>query len=176
MLEITSAQNPRVAALRALRQAKSRAETGLFLAEGRKLCREAFEWAQVETLLVEKERLDEFSALTARARDVLVVPARIMETVCETKTPQGVAAAVRIPVPLDAARAEGLVLALDGVQDPGNVGTMLRTAEAAGFSGALLSPACADVFAPKTVRATMGSVYRMPVWRGELAGALSALK
>ena len=105
MLEITSAQNPRVAALRALRQAKSRAETGLFLAEGRKLCREAFEWAQVETLLVEKERLDEFSALTARARDVLVVPARIMETVCETKTPQGVAAAVRIPVPLDAARA-----------------------------------------------------------------------
>ena len=176
MLEITSAQNPRVAALRALRQAKGRAETGLFLAEGRKLCREAFEWAQVETLLVEKERLDEFSALTARARDVLVVPARIMETVCETKTPLGVAAAVRIPAPLDAARAEGLVLALDGVQDPGNVGTMLRTAEAAGFSGALLSPACADVFAPKTVRATMGSVYRMPVWRGELAGALSALK
>lgn len=176
MLEITSAQNPRVAALRALRQAKGRAETGLFLAEGRKLCREAFEWAQVETLLVEKERLDEFSALTARARDVLVVPVRIMETVCETKTPQGVAAAVRIPAPLDAARAEGLVLALDGVQDPGNVGTMLRTAEAAGFSGALLSPACADAFAPKTVRATMGSVYRMPVWRGELAGALSALK
>ena len=176
MLEITSAQNPRVAALRALRQAKGRAETGLFLAEGRKLCREAFEWAQVETLLVEKERLDEFSALTARARDVLVMPARIMETVCETKTPQGVAAAVRIPAPLDAARAEGLVLALDGVQDPGNVGTMLRTAEAAGFSGALLSPACADAFAPKTVRATMGSVYRVPVWRGELAEALCALK
>lgn len=176
MLEITSAQNPRIAALRALRQTKARAETGLFLAEGRKLCREAFEWAQVETLLVEKERLDEFSALTARAGDVLVVPARIMEAVCETKTPQGVAASVRIPAPLELPRADGLLLALDGVQDPGNVGTMLRTAEAAGFSGALLSPACADVYAPKTVRATVGSVYRMPVWRGALGEALGALK
>ena len=176
MLEITSAQNPRIASLRALRQAKGRAEAGLFLAEGRKLCQEAFDFAQVETLLVDRERVDEYAALIARAKDVLVVPARILETVCETKTPQGVLASVRIPAPPELSRLNGLLLVLDGVQDPGNVGTMLRTAEAAGFSGALLSPACADAFAPKTVRATMGSVYRVPVWRGALAEALCALK
>ena len=83
---------------------------------------------------------------------------------------------LRIPAPPELSRLNGLLLVLDGVQDPGNVGTMLRTAEAAGFSGALLSPACADAFAPKTVRATMGSVYRVPVWRGALAEALCALK
>ena len=81
-----------------------------------------------------------------------------------------------MPAPPELSALDGLLLVLDGVQDPGNVGTMLRTAEAAGFSGALLSPACADAFAPKTVRATMGSVYRVPVWRGELAEALCALK
>ena len=176
MLEITSAQNPRIASLRALRQAKGRAEAGLFLAEGRKLCQEAFDFAQVETLLVDRERVDEYAALIARAKDVLAVPARILETVCETKTPQGVLASVRMPAPPELSQLDGLLLVLDGVQDPGNVGTMLRTAEAAGFSGALLSPACADAFAPKTVRATMGSVYRVPVWRGELAVALCALK
>lgn len=130
----------------------------------------------METLLVDRERAEEYAALIARAKDVLAVPARVLETVCETKTPQGVLASVRIPAPPELSRLNGLLLVLDGVQDPGNVGTMLRTAEAAGFSAALLSPACADAFAPKTVRATMGSIYRVLVWRGELAAALCALK
>ncbi len=175
MLTITSAQNPRVRALRALRDAKTRAETGLFLAEGGKLCAEALRDAEVATLLVDSERLDAYAALIALADDVIAAPAHVVAAVAEARTPQGIVTAVRMPASLDLTAAAGPLLALDGVQDPGNVGTMLRTAEAAGFRGALLSDACADAFAPKTVRASMGGVLRLPVFRGNLPDALLPL-
>ena len=77
-----------------------------------------------------------------------------------TKTPQGIAAVVRITeVELKAKR----LIAMDGVQDPGNVGTIIRTADAAGFEGIILSNHCADVFSPKVLRATMGSIFRMGI-------------
>lgn len=175
MLTVTSLQNPRVRDLRELRHAKERANTGCFLVEGRKLCAEALRDAQVVTLLADQEKT-ELAPLLEKASDVLLAPAHIVASVCETKTPQGIVASVRIPPPLAIEDACGALLALDGVQDPGNVGTMLRTAEAAGFSGMLLSESCADAFAPKTVRASMGSVLRLPVWRGDLANALATLK
>ena len=65
---------------------------------------------------------------------------------------------------------------LDGVQDPGNVGTVIRTAEALGFGGVLLSPDCADVWAPKTLRASMGSALRLPCVCGEMTELIPALK
>lgn len=172
---ITSTQNPRVRSLRDLKHAKARSATGLYLVEGAKLCGEALQYARVDTLLVDQERAETYQPLIDRAGDVLLVPPHVLESVSDTKTPQGIIAAVRQPAPLDLDEARGLVLVLDGVQDPGNVGTMLRTAEAAGFTGALLSPACADPFAPKTVRAAMGSLFRLPVWRGALPEALSLL-
>ena len=95
---------------------------------------------------------------------------------CEAKTPQGIAATVAIrpePQTLTGSR----IVALDGVQDPGNVGTILRTADAAGFDGALLSDACADLYGAKTLRATMGSVFRVPTRRtGDLADELAAMR
>lgn len=173
---ITSLQNPQIKALRDLRDAKGRAAAGCYLVEGVKLCTEAMQYADVVMLLVDEAHQDAFAPLIARARDVLLVPAHIIDAVCEAKTPQGIAASVCFPAPLDLDTAHSTVLVLDGVQDPGNVGTMLRTAEAAGISAALLSPTCADAFAPKTVRATMGSVFRLPVWRGALAEALTLLQ
>lgn len=171
---ITSTKNPRVQALRELRQAKGRQDC--YLAEGVKLVREALRYAQVETVLADAAQAEAFAPLLSQAPDVLLAPAHVVAAVCDAKTPQGICAAVRLPAPLDLDAAHGALLVLDGVQDPGNVGTMIRTAEAAGFSGVLLSPACADAFAPKTVRATMGSIFRVPIWRGALGEALAGLQ
>ena len=134
---VTSTQNPAVRALRELGQAKARAQRGLFLAEGVKLCAEALRDAQVETVLCDEARAGEFSTLLAACGDVLLAPAHIVASACQTQTPQGIVASVRMPAPLALAEPPAALLALDGVQDPGNVGTMLRTAEAAGFGGAL---------------------------------------
>ncbi|MCL1964114.1 MAG: RNA methyltransferase [Firmicutes bacterium] len=175
MITVHSGQNPRVRALRDLKQAKVRQETGCFLVEGVKLCAEALRDAEVVTLLADMDKAEAFAPLLAQASDVLLAPGRVVEGVCEAQTPQGIAASVRFPRPLALSAAQGPLLVLDGVQDPGNAGTMLRTAEAAGFAGALLSPQCADAFAPKTTRASMGSVLRLPLWRGMLEEALVLL-
>ena len=82
----------------------------------------------------------------------------VFDSVSDTKTPQGIAAVLqRIIFPLHGNK----YVALDGVQDPGNVGTIIRTADAAGFEGVLLSSDCADLFSPKVLRSTMGSIFRM---------------
>ena len=99
-----------------------------------------------------------FSAGLPEPPPIYVLPDHVFAAVCDTKTPQGIAAVLGIrPRPLSGDR----LVALDGVQDPGNVGTILRTADAAGFDGVLLSPDCADVFSPKVLRATMGSIFRV---------------
>lgn len=173
---ISSTKNPHIQMLRSLRDAKGRASADCFLAEGRSLCCEALRDAFVVTLLVDAEKTEAFSDLITKAQDVVTVPAHVLAYVCETKTPQGIVASVRIPAPSVVEGLQGNILVLDGVQDPGNVGTMIRTAEAAGFGGVLMSPACADVFAPKTVRASMGSVLRIPRYRGDLPVAMQKLK
>ena len=82
----------------------------------------------------------------------------MFSAVSDTKTPQGVVAVLT----LETKPASGPhLLALDGVQDPGNVGTIVRTADAAGFDGILFSRECADLFSPKVLRATMGSIFRL---------------
>lgn len=176
MQHISSTKNPRIQELRSLWDAKGRMAANCFLVEGRNLCFEALRDASVATLLVEEEKASAYGDLVAKAEDVLVVPAHVLAFVCETKTPQGIAAAVRMPMPTSIETFRNNILVLDGVQDPGNVGAMIRTAEAAGFGGVLLSPTCADAFAPKTVRATMGSVLRVPLYRGDLPAAIEKLK
>lgn len=159
---ITSMQNPKAAFWRGLKTRSARQEAGLYLVEGAKMVGEALALGVAEALLIDMDRLDAYRAMAdSAACQVFCISPHILSAVCDTKTPQGVAALVRIP---DAPAPGGLgplIVALDGVQDPGNVGTILRTADAAGFSGALLSDACADLYAPKTLRATMGSIFRM---------------
>src|SRR5699024_2150823 len=84
---VTSTQNPAVRALRELGQAKARAQRGLFLAEGVKLCAEALRDAQVETVLCDEARAGEFSTLLAACGDVLLAPAHIVASACQTQTP-----------------------------------------------------------------------------------------
>ena len=156
---ITSLKNPKVATWKSLKDRKGRRETGCFLVEGRKMVEETLASAfPVEAVLVDDARLAEFRLPVGIP--VYTMPGHVLAAVCDTKTPQGIAAVVRITeVELKAKR----LIAMDGVQDPGNVGTIIRTADAAGFEGIILSNQCADVFSPKVLRATMGSIFRMGI-------------
>ena len=96
---------------------------------------------------------------------VVEVPADIMTSVSPMKTPQGVLFTCRIPARALPEKLTGRRYAvLEGVQDPGNVGTVLRTLDAFDADGLFLLPGCADVYSPKTMRASMGAVFRRPVW------------
>ena len=109
-----------------------------------------------------------------------VVKTDIFNKMCDTKTPQGILCVVRMPEyhleeMLKADR--GLYLILEDIQDPGNLGTMIRTGEGAGLSAVIMSSHTVDVFNPKTIRATMGSIYRMPfIYVEDLADAIEAVK
>ena len=159
MERITSLKNPKVLQWKALKDRKGRRESGCFLAEGRKMAEEALQSAfPVEALLVDEDRLTEFSL--PQDVPVYALPAHVLAAVCDTKTPQGIAAVVRMTLQ---EKMGSRVVAMDAVQDPGNVGTIIRTADAAGLDGIILSSQCADVFSPKVLRATMGSIFRMPI-------------
>ena len=179
MQQITSLQNPRIRALRELQEKKRRQAEGRFLVEGGKMVGEALAHTAVHTAVVEAGKAGQFAplleALRAAGASVFESPRHVLEALCETKTPQGIVAEASLPASR-AALGDRLV-ALDGVQDPGNVGAIVRTADAAGFGGALLGPTCADPFGAKALRASMGSIFRVPVVRAQrLAESLAALR
>lgn len=164
MERITSLKNPRVLAWKSLKDPKGRKAHQSFLVEGRRMAEEALRSSfPVLALLLREDSLDEGEAALGMAclqeiPPVFCLPGHVFDAICDTRTPQGIAAVLGMtPRPLSGKR----FLALDGLQDPGNVGTILRTADAAGFDGVILSPDCADVFAPKVLRATMGSIFRV---------------
>ena len=173
MERITSRQNPLMAHIRKLNSSRSyRREKGEFTGEGPKLLEEAVKAGAEITVVVVAEGTQ--ISCPAGARQV-EVPADLLQSLCDTKTPQGVLFVCRMgqltpPEQLPGQR----YLVLDGLQDPGNVGTLWRTADAFGAHGLFLLPGCADPFSPKTLRATMGACFRLPVWQGEL-GPLKAL-
>ena len=180
MKEISSVHNPTVQELKDLQKAKARRERGLFLCESAKMVREALALSLCRTLIVERGRESDYAQEIAQAEalgcDVLLDTPAILGAISEQKTPQGIMATVAM-IPERDTLCGSLIVAMDGVQDPGNVGTILRTADAAGFDGALLSSACADLYSAKTLRATMGSVFRVPTKRtDDLAAALEAMK
>lgn len=174
---ITSLQNPQVKAWRALN--KSRAERlgqGLFLAEGEHMAGEAVKERKARALLLQEGAREKYAALLASAHDLPVydLAPHVMAALCDAKTPQGVIAVC--PYPRDTQAAGDLLVALDGVQDPGNVGTILRTMDAAGYTGLLLDEKSADPYSPKALRASMGGVFRIPCRRcDDLPGALAQL-
>lgn len=173
---ITSASNPRIKRLRTLQtKARARREEQAFILEGSRLFRDAPAEALREIYLTrsfcdradaaERSRLERFAA-EGRA---FLLPESLMEKVSETETPQGILCVAAMPAadetPLTGAGGKDgapLILLLEDLQDPGNLGTIFRTAEAAGATCICMSSGCADVFSPKTVRATMSSIFRVP--------------
>lgn len=170
---VTAPSNPAIKDIRALAQRKHRAETGLFVAEGLKLVADglAKDWA-CETLVMAEGMLEHpfaaRTAATARARGatILTASAPVMEAITRRENPQSVVGVFRQRLlKLDAvdARTATVWVALEGVRDPGNLGTIIRTADGAGASGVILIGDTTDPFALEAVRATMGSIFHVPV-------------
>ncbi len=168
MNEITSVQNPTIKRIKALKDKKARTQQQQMLVEGEKLMLEAAQAGLVpEDVLIESSQAAKFSSLAKEMEKygarVYAAPRHILETACDTKTPQGACGAFSMPVPFAPDYAPDRLVVLDGVQDPGNVGTIWRTADAAGLNGMLLATSGADPFSPKVQRAAMGSGFRVPV-------------
>ena len=164
---ITSRTNPLVSQIRKLEKDRAyRRETGLFLCDGVKLYEEALRWgADIQTVLFTPDRRPQQFPRGVRA---VQVPEGLMSALSPAKTPQGLLFLCRQPrTQLPGKLTGSRYLVLDGLQDPGNVGTIWRTADAFGTDGLILTRSCADPWHSKTVRATMGAAFRLPVWESE---------
>lgn len=172
---ISSRSNPLVTRLRKLGARRAvRREEGVFVGEGPKLLQEAVRW-QVPLETVVYTSGVTLPQLPEHVR-VVEVPDSLLEAVAQTQTPQGVVFVCRTPsLALPQQLTGNRYLVLDGVQDPGNVGTIWRTADAFGADGLILCQGCADPWSPKTVRATMGAAFRLPVWECTLEQAAQRL-
>lgn len=174
--EIQSLQNPKVKSWRALQKSRAqRLEQGLYIVEGEHMAQEAVKERAACALLIAADARDKYAYLAQTPGvDVFWLSAKVMEAISDTKTPQGIAALCRLPqndVP-----SGSLLVALDGVQDPGNVGTILRTMDAAGFDTLLMDEKTADPYSGKAMRASMGAVFRLRTHRcTNLAEKLQAL-
>lgn len=166
---ITSTSNAQVKELVKLRKSsKLREKEDVFLAEGSRMVLEAPPERILRLYLSEsyekkrrKEYEKELEGLGVRPE---ILSDTVFNYISDTKTPQGILAVVRrLQYKLEDLLGNAPhILVLDNLQDPGNLGTMFRTAEAAGVTGILLSGDCVDIYNPKTIRSTMGAVYRMP--------------
>lgn len=175
---IESTQNETIKRVKALHVKKGREAQGLHFIEGIRTVEEAVKSELPMPYAFLEEGHEEFEAkLRERVTSVYTVSRKVMESLSQTDTPQWICACVQTPDTCPPETyPEGLLIVLDTVQDPGNLGTILRTADAMGACGILLGEGCADPFAPKALRATMGSVYHIPVWRGELLLEATKLK
>ena len=159
MDRITSGSNRLVREVRELqKKRKSRKEAGLFIAEGERLCREIPSEAIERIFITDTYQ----GALPEGGNDARLfrVPEKLMQEMSDTRTSQGILCEVRMRP--EQTLTGDFFLLLEDLQDPGNLGTIFRTAEAAGVSGIYMSRECVDIYSPKVVRSTMGALYRMP--------------
>lgn len=166
---IVSQHNPKLKLARALAaKPKDRRENGAFLAEGARLLEDALAagWQFRFALLAEdaSPRAETTARRLAEAGVTLEIVSRaLFAPLAETASSQGILAALELPQPVFPAAPNFLVL-FDQIRDPGNLGTLLRAAAAAGAQAALLPPETTDPFAPKVVRAAMGAHFRLPIF------------
>lgn len=180
-MTITSRKNDAVKRFREVLRDKSlRDSEGVFAVEGDHLCGElaAGGFRIISAMATEKalEKYPQTAGAMAQAGELAVISGDIAEYISDTRAPQGLFALAEKPAAKPELSGASRLVLLDGVQDPGNVGTIIRTAEALGFGGALLSPDCADIWAPKTLRASMGSALRLPCVCGEMTELIPSLK
>lgn len=165
--EIGSSDHKLVKKIASLKEKKYRQRYGEFLVEGAL----SVEWAlasSYEVSAVVKSAdfpVPENLFRLLSGRDLISVPPHVFSKMADTKTPQGILCTCRLPQ-TPKAPDEGLFIYCDGVRDPGNLGTIIRTADAMGFDGVALSPDCVDPYNPKLVRSTMGSLFHVSLFNG----------
>ncbi|SES08238.1 RNA methyltransferase, TrmH family [Gracilibacillus ureilyticus] len=168
---ITSVKNEKVKEWRKLKQKKERDIKGEFLIEGYHLIEEAHksDW-EIAEIIYEDEKVD---VRELSSYDPVAVSDNVMAAITDTRTPQGIAAVVkkkqfsRLPVKK--------ALLIDNVQDPGNVGTMIRTADAAGFDTVMLGKGTVDLYNEKVIRATQGSLFHLNILEADLETEMDRL-
>jgi TrmH family RNA methyltransferase len=169
---ISSPSNSTVKHIKSLLQKKNRELHGQFIVEGLKMVSEALVSGFSIDMLVFSEtgvKLQQEFELYDRAVHTIVTTDSVFKGISDTQTPQGVLAVVQ-QRKYDLMKAVGqeksFLIILDGVKDPGNLGTIIRTVDAAGGDGVVLVNDCVDPYNPKAVRSTMGSIFRVPLFQG----------
>lgn len=184
-MPVTSKDNQWIKEWRALSSdAKHRRESGLFAIEGARLCGDALRSGVVcDTVLYTAEAARRYAEvvepLLAQATNRVEIAPSLARAMGDTNNPQGVFCIANFldnSYNMDKIDIMGFYGALENIQDPGNLGTIIRTAEAMGLSGLLLSEGCCDVYNPKVLRGSMGGVFRLPLLRvGDMTEAVTAL-
>lgn len=174
---ISSTKNEKIKELAKLQTAKGRKKAGLYLLEGEHLVEEAIkEKAPIDLMVVSSNRMEDYQYLLEQTEvQVLVVSQEVFQKLSMTETTQGILAAVKIENQAEPP-CSGRIIVLDAVQDPGNLGTIVRTADAAGFDAVVLGVGTVDLYNDKVIRSMQGSNFHIPVFQGDLQEYLPALK
>lgn len=169
---ITSINNPVIKEIKSLKLKKNREEQGLFFIEGLRFVSEALmESWQIKYILMSDSFVSNenyrqmISSVNDKNINLFAVTDKLFGELSETSSPQGILAVMaskKFEVS-DLIKNNSFIVILDSVQDPGNLGTIIRTADAAGASGIIMSKGCVDLFNPKVLRSTMGSVFHLPI-------------
>lgn len=168
--EITARDNRLIKLVSQLQKSsKARYENGLFVLEGLRICKDAAQCGiSFQTLIVSKTALaksaDEVNKLAQNAETCVAVPDDLFKKISDTVSPQGIIALAGIPSASVAVDSRGRYIALESVADPANIGAIARTAEALGISGIIISGESCDVYSPKALRASMGTLLRIPLY------------
>lgn len=168
---ITSTSNVQVKYVIGIQtKAKMRREEGVYVIEGLRMFKETPK-ELIEKVYAGEEFFKEKEFLFSGCPKVELVSEKVLKAMSDTKSPQGVICIVKQKSydlhTILGENEEPLLVILEDIQDPGNMGTIFRTAEAAGALGVILSKNCVDIYNPKTIRATMGSIYRLPFFYAE---------
>lgn len=189
---IASTGNPKIKEIVQLqKKSRARREAGVFIAEGLRMAREVPEDRLKKMYVTEEFYQKHHGEMPERsACQIEFVTSEVFSYMSDTKNPQGILAVVQQNGCREedilgqsvwrgeaAKKADPHILVLEDIQDPGNLGTMFRTAEAAGVTGILMSRDCVDIYNPKVVRSTMGAIFRMPfVYVDDLAQSVGKMK
>ena len=174
---ISSTKNEKIKELAKLQTAKGRKKAGMYLLEGEHLVEEAIkEKALIELIVVSSNRMEDYQYLLEQTEvNVLVVSQEVFQKLSMTEKTQGILAAVKIENQAEPP-CSGRIIVLDAVQDPGNLGTIVRTADAAGFDAVVLGTGTVDLYNDKVIRSMQGSHFHIPVFQADLREYLPVLK
>lgn len=171
MLEITSASNAKFKYIKSLSAKKERVKHGEYTVEGRKSVSDALSSERTVSAIAVSERFyNEENFDYPQNVQLIKISDNIFDRLCDTTAPQGIIAVIKTEERGDFMPDLGKAYVYcDGINDPGNLGTIIRTADAAGFGGVILSEGSVDLYSPKTVRASMGSFFNIDVITGKNA-------
>lgn len=171
---IASIKNPKISSVRKLKDKSYRKSLGLFVVEGERLIKDLPDDVEIDTLFIEKDKLDAYRYLINRHINdkICIVDEKVMNAMSDAVTPCGALATIKIK--RQSGRIDGDVAVLDGVSDPGNMGTIIRTCAACGVKN-ILAINCVDCLSPKVVRASMGGIFKVNIVENTLQEALKNL-